>query len=31
MVKERLFDLAIILIENENCENLDYDNLITTF
>lgn len=31
LVKEILSDLAIILIENEICENLDYDNLITTF
>jgi hypothetical protein len=31
MVQERLSDLAIISIENEICENLDYGDLIATF
>lgn len=31
MIQERLSDLAIISIENEICENLDYGDLIATF
>lgn len=31
MMQDRLYDLAIISIERDLCENVDYDNIIEKF